>query len=103
MVPSILDDVAAYLALHLGAFFGPVLDYLWLLQWYTWGGILLVACVVIGYFAPFAWVRGFLGFVLLLYAAFNAGIQVSWNHLKNEQKKAPPPPPPAPKREWDRW
>lgn len=87
MINEGLDAIQQRLVALFGSFIAPVLDYLWLLQWYELGGLLLVVCFVIGYFAPFAWVRASLGFILLLYAAFNAGVQVAWNHMRKKERE----------------
>lgn len=61
-------------------------EFIYLAEWYILGFVVLITCLVVGYFFNFAWARPFLGFVVLAYGAFLAGLQVMANHAKKDNQ-----------------
>ncbi len=71
---------------HVVDAFSGLAEFVYLAEWYTLGAIVLAACLVIGYFFNFSWVRACLGFVVLAFGAFLAGLQVMANHMKADNQ-----------------
>lgn len=80
MIKEFLDSIQQRIV---DAFSG-LAEFVYLAEWYTLGAIVLAVCLVIGYFFNFSWVRAFLGFVVLCFGAFLAGLQVMANHAKKD-------------------
>jgi len=70
MINSILDQIWAYVLAALESIH-IVINPLW--EWYFWGFLFFIICLVIGYFLPFKYIRAALGVALLLVGAFIAG------------------------------
>ena len=82
MINEALDAIEQRIA-H---WFAPLLDWLFVAEW--WGLLLafLILCLVIGYFAQFSYVRAALGFLVLLAGAFVAGGTEMFRHIRNERR-----------------
>lgn len=82
MIKEFLDSIQQRIV---DAFSG-LSEFVYLAEWYTLGAIVLAVCLVVGYFFNFAWVRASLGFVVLAFGAFIAGLQVMANHARADNQ-----------------
>ena len=57
-----------------------------MIEWYFYGVLIFAACMLVGWFFPFKWIRAALGFVLLLVGSFIAGGKIM--HDKMQAKTA---------------
>lgn len=83
MIKEFLDSIQQRIV---DAFSG-LAEFVYLAEWYTLLGVVLLAAMVIGYFLPFKWVRAGLGMIVLLMAATVAGVQAASNHFKLERQR----------------
>jgi hypothetical protein len=82
MIKEFLDSIQQRIV---DAFSG-LSEFVWLAEWYMLGAGILVTCLVVGYFFNFQWVRALLGFVVLSFGAFLAGLQVMANHARADNQ-----------------
>ncbi len=66
--------------------FSGLSEFVWLSEWYILGFSVLIICLVVGYFFNFQWVRALLGFIVLAFGAFLAGLQVMANHARKDNQ-----------------
>jgi hypothetical protein len=80
IIDEVLDGARDRIAEALNTAYQSLLDPLFgwmsnpLIPWGFKGAAVVAVCFVIGWFFPFKWVRAALGFVVLLVAAFFAGL-----------------------------
>lgn len=82
MIKELLDSVQQRIV---DAFSG-LSEFVYLAEWYLLGFVILAIALVVGYFFNFSWVRSFLGFIVLAFGAFLAGLQVMANHAKKDNE-----------------
>jgi hypothetical protein len=85
VVQEFIDAITARLQDIFGSAWHWLIEPLYLLEWYAWLALILGGCLLIGYFAPFKWVRAALGLVLLVASAFVAGGTAMWRHMRRQR------------------
>jgi uncharacterized membrane protein YphA (DoxX/SURF4 family) len=85
MVDEFFNSVGQRLRDLVGGAYHSLIEPLYLLEWYAWLALILGACLLIGYFAPFKWVRAALGLILLLAGAFVAGGTAMYRHMRRSE------------------
>jgi len=93
VVASILDQVWMFIVARIEGLFGllhigfePGTIYLW--EWYFWGFVFLLICLLVGYFFSFTWARAILGVMLMLVGAFIAGGRQMHYEMNREIQKS---------------
>lgn len=64
MIEQFIREAQIALANALSSFFGPFFDWLYLIEWYVFGGAVILICFTIGFFFPFKWIRAGLGLIV---------------------------------------
>jgi hypothetical protein len=67
--------------------FSGLAEFVYLAEWYILGFVVLIVALVAGYFFNFPWVRAVLGFIVLAFGSFLAGLQVMANHAKKDNEE----------------
>lgn len=78
--------------------FAPVLDYLYIIAWFAAGAGVIAACLFIGFWLPFKWVRVSLG---LIVTYVGVALAVAWKVWSDMRSK--PKPKTAPPKEQNPW
>jgi uncharacterized membrane protein YphA (DoxX/SURF4 family) len=86
MAQEFIDAIEQRIRDLFGGAWHWLIEPLYLIEWYAWLALILGACLLIGYFAPFKWVRAALGLILLVAGAFVAGGTAMWRHLRRDER-----------------
>ena len=66
MIEEFISQIQLAIADGLTGLFGPVFAWMYLIEWYVFGGTIILVCFTIGFFFPFQWIRAGLGWVVTL-------------------------------------
>ena len=95
-----MNYVWEFLVSKWGELVTPLLDWMYLLQWYWWGVIVIAACVAVALFSPWglpkkiaAWIASLA--VVALWAATKV-----FRHMRKQEPPPRPPPEEPPRWPW---
>jgi len=83
----IFQQAWQFLADKLHAFVQPILDWLYLLQWYWWGGIVLFLCVFLSMMSPWQWPKYLFGWIFTIDIAALVAATLVFLHFKEKDRE----------------
>lgn len=92
LIPGFVQEFFDAITSRISGAFSWVFDYIFLGEWYVLGFAILAGALLLSWFfgaLPVigGWIRGLSGVVVLLYAAFLAGMTIMFNYMRRRQSE----------------
>jgi len=85
MIGSILQEAWDFVTGKLYAIWHPVMEFMFIAEWYAIGGIIILCVFVICFFLPFTWLRVIGGWIFTLVVAALAFGTFVFKHMRAEE------------------
>lgn len=82
MISEILDNIQQRIA---GVFSG-VSEFLYISEWYTIVGVVILICFAIGFFFSHPWIRAALGYIVSVLIAFLVGMTLMFSRSRKDRQ-----------------